>query len=288
VSFLFWYIGLIPDLASLRDTDAGKTRRRIYGVFALGWRGSVRQWHAYKAAYGLLAGLATALVVSVHTVVSFDFAITNLPGWHSTIFPPYFVAGAILSGFAMVFTLLIPTRRFFRLETVITERHLDAMAKVFLTTSVIVGYSYVVEAFLAWRSHGPFERYTMLVFRPTGTYALGFWVMVVCNVLVPQIFWWRRARVAPSVLFVASILVNVGMWTERFVLIITSQARDFLPSSWHSYVPTPVDGAILFGSFCFFGFLYLLFIRYVPFIAAHEVKHLAYEVEREEAGHEHA
>ena len=280
VSLLFWYVGLIPDLAGVRDAAPGVTRRRIYGVFALGWRGSARQWHHYTAAYGLLAGLATALVISVHTVVSFDFAITNLPGWHSTIFPPYFVAGAIFSGFAMVFTLLIPTRRAFRLERVITERHLDAMAKVFLTTSLIVAYSYIVEIFLAWRSHEPYERYTMLVFRPRGTYAPEFWIMMVCNVFVPQIFWSRRARTSPLTLFVASILVNLGMWTERFVLIITSQARDFLPSSWHVYVPTPVDGAILLGSFCFFGFLYLLFIRWVPFIAAHEIKHLSYELGR--------
>ena len=280
VSLLFWFVGLIPDLASVRDSAPGRTRRRIYGVLALGWRGSARQWHHYKAAYGLLAGLATALVISVHTVVSFDFAITNLPGWHSTIFPPYFVAGAIFSGFAMVFTLLIPTRRAFRLESVITERHLDAMAKVFLATSLIVGYSYIVETFLAWRSHVPAERYTMLVFRPTGTYAPEFWTMITCNVFVPQIFWSRRARTSPRTLFIASILVNVGMWTERFVLIITSQANDFLPSSWHSYTPTPVDGAILLGSFLFFGFLYLLFIRYVPFIAAHEIKHLAYELGR--------
>jgi molybdopterin-containing oxidoreductase family membrane subunit len=219
--------------------------------------------------------------------VSFDFATTNLPGWHSTIFPPYFVAGAIFSGFAMVYTLLIPTRRFFRLESVITERHLDAMAKVFLTTSVIVAYSYAVEIFLAWRAGDIYERYLMLVSRPSGTYAPEFWIMMTCNVLVPQIFWSARARKSAGVLFVASLLVNVGMWMERFVLIVTSEARDFLPSSWHDFVPTPVDGAILFGSFCFFGFLYVLFVRFLPFIPVHELKHLVHEMD-EEGRHERA
>lgn len=278
VSLMFWYVGLIPDFASLRDYAPGRVRRRCYGVFALGWRGSAREWHHYRLAYGMLAGLATPLVLSVHTVVSFDFSTTQLPGWHSTIFPPYFVAGAIFSGFAMVLMLLIPLRQYFRLESVITEKHLDAMSKVLLATGLMVAYSYVVEIFLAWRSDDVFERYTMLVYRPFGEYAPFFWTMIVCNVFVPQVLWSPRMRKSPLGLFVVSILVNVGMWTERFVLIVTSQARDFVPSSWERFIPTPVDGALLLGSLAFFGFLFLLFLRFVPFVPLHEVKHLAHEL----------
>ncbi len=272
VSVLFWYAGLIPDLAAMRDAQPSRLRGRIYGLFALGWRGSAEQWAQHRIAYLILAGLATPLVVSVHTVVSLDFAITQLPGWHSTLFPPYFVAGAIYSGFAMVLLILIPLRRLYRLEDVITEAHLDASAKLLLATGIIVLYAYVLDPFLAYWSGEPTERYLHLFAKPRGPFAVIYWVMIFCNCAVPQVFWSRRARRSPLVLFVGSALVLLGMWLERFVLIYTSEARDFLPSSWANFHPTFVDGGILFGTFCFFTFNYLLFLRFVPFVPLSEMK----------------
>jgi molybdopterin-containing oxidoreductase family membrane subunit len=283
-SFLFWYLGLVPDFAVIRDRAPGLARRRIYGVLALGWRGSARDWNHYRIAYGLLAGLATPLVISVHSIVSMDFAISQLPGWHSTIFPPFFVAGAIYSGFAMVLTLLIPARKMFHLENVITARHFDSIAKMLMVTGWIVTYSYVVEMFMAWYSGNGFERYVQLVNRPTGPYAAVFWVMIFCNCVTPQILWWKKMRTNTTVLFIAAILVNIGMWTERFILIVTSEMRDFLTSSWHTYRPTYIDLTLFLGTLSFFSFLFLLFLRYVPFIPVSEMKELKLELE-ERGGH---
>jgi molybdopterin-containing oxidoreductase family membrane subunit len=282
VSFLFWYLGLVPDLAAMRDRAPGRWRRRIYGVFALGWYGSTRNWDRWRIAYGLLGGLATPLVVSVHSIVSSDFATGILPGWHSAIFPPYFVAGAIYSGFAMVVTLMIPARRLYRLEHVITTRHLDNMAKMLLVTGWIVTYSYVVETWAAWYSGDVYERYTHLWMRPFGPYAWMFWTVIACNCGTPQLLWFRRIRTSPVALWLLSIAIQLGMWSERFVLIVTSESRDFLPSSWRIYRPTVVDGALLFGSCSFFLFLFLLFLRFVPFVPISELKELKHELDAEE------
>ena len=278
VSLLFWYLGLVPDLATARDRAPTVRRRRVYGVFALGWRGSARQWHHYRTAYLLLAGVATPLVISVHSVVSLDFSISQLPGWHSTIFPPYFVVGAIYSGFAMVLLLLLPVRRVFGLEDIITKRHLDNMAKLLLATGLMLAYSYIVELFIAWYSGDMYERYTYLVARPFGPYSLIFWAMIAANVLTPQLFWFRRLRTSAPVLFGASLVILAGMWTERFIIIVTSLNRDFLPSSWHFYSPTWVDWSILFGTVSLFGLLFLLFIRFLPFVALHEMKQLRHDL----------
>jgi Ni/Fe-hydrogenase subunit HybB-like protein len=283
VSVLFWYLGLVPDLAAARDRAPERWRRKVYGVFALGWRGSARDWNHYRIAYGLLAGLATPLVISVHSVVSSDFAITQLPGWHSLIFPPYFVAGALFSGFAMVLTLTIPVRRVFKLENVITARHLDHLAKMVLLTGSIVAYSYAVEMFMAWYGANPYDRFVHLESWPRGPYAALFWIMVVCNVVVPQLFWSASLRRNVTVLFIASLLVNVGMWAERFMIIVGSLAQDWLPSSWQTYAPTWVDIGIFFGTISFFLFLFLAFLRWVPIIPAAEVKELRAVLSHEEA-----
>jgi len=287
VSLLFWYVGLLPDLAALRDTSKSKAARVAYGIFALGWRGSARAWRHYRIAYLLLAGLATPLVLSVHTIVSFDFAVSQLPGWHTTIFPPYFVAGAIFSGFAMVLTLMIPARKVFGFKHVITQRHLDNMAKVMLATGLMVSYGYLTETFIAWYSGNPFESFVFFNTRARGPYAPIYWLMITCNVVVPQVLWWRKARENTIFLWVVSILVNVGMWTERFVIIVTSLHRDFLPSSWAMYRPTIVDWSILVGTIGFFGFLFLLFLRFVPSVAASEVKELRRELEHEKHAQSH-
>ena len=283
ISLLFWYLGLIPDLATTRDTAPTRRKKRIYGLFAMGWTGSVRHWNHYKVAYGLLAGLATPLVISVHSVVSTDFAIAKTPGWHSTIFPPYFVAGAIFSGFAMVLTVLIPARRLLGFENVITKAHLDAMAKVLLATGSMVAYSYLVEIFLAWYSGSEPEMYTMLHSLPFGSYAPVYWAMMFCNVLVPQLLWIPWMRRNGIALFVASILVNVGMWAERFMIVVGSLSRDFLPSSWHVYKPSVVDWSLFLGTLSFFLFLFLLFLRFVPVVPIAEVKELKHELAEEEA-----
>lgn len=285
ISFLFWFLGLVPDLAAIRDTTTSRVKRAIYGFFAFGWRGSGRHWQHYRAAYLLLAGLATPLVISVHSIVSLDFAITVLPGWRATIFPPYFVAGAIFSGFAMVLTLLIPCRVIFGLGQVVTMRHLDNMAKVMLATGSIVAYSYIVEHFTAWYTGNEFEISMFFSARPFGIYAGFYWTMVTCNVLVPQLLWFPQVRTHTVALFVISILVNVGMWMERFVIIITSLHRDFLPSSWDDYWPTWVDWSVFLGTISFFLFLFLLFIRFVPFIPIMEVKEMRADMEAEKHGH---
>ncbi|MCC6546613.1 polysulfide reductase NrfD [Candidatus Sumerlaeota bacterium] len=271
VSLLFWYVGLIPDLATLRDRAQTRLRSFIYGIFALGWRGSARHWHRYEVAYILLAGLATPLVLSVHSVVSFDFATSQIPGWHATIFPPYFVAGAIFSGFGMVLTLIIPCRKWYGLEEVITLRHLENMNKIILSTGMMVGLAYGTEFFIAAYSSNPIEEFTFIN-RALGPYAWAYWIMICCNVVVPQIFWSRAMRRSVPVMFVVSILVNVGMWFERFVIIVSSLNRDFLPSSWHYYSPTWVDVSMLIGSFGVFFTLFLLFLRFVPMVAIAELK----------------
>jgi len=271
VSLMFWYMGMIPDLATLRDRATSKIRQIAYGIASLGWRGSGRHWHRYERAYLLLAALATPLVLSVHSVVSFDFAVSQLPGWHATIFPPYFVAGAIFSGFAMVLTLLIPVRRIFKLESLITPRHLDNMAKIILATGSMVGYSYIIEFFIAWYSGNPYESFTFLN-RALGPYAWSYWIMFTCNAIIPQLLWFKRFRQSPALLLVISIFVNIGMWFERFVIVVTSLSRDFLPSSWGYYLPTWVDILTLLGSFGLFFTLFLLFLRYLPIVAMAEVK----------------
>jgi molybdopterin-containing oxidoreductase family membrane subunit len=271
VSLLFWYLGLIPDFATLRDRSR-RLRRRIYGWLSLGWDGSARTWQRYEMASLLLAGLATPLVVSVHTIVSFDFATSLIPGWHATIFPPYFVAGAVFSGFAMVLTLVLLTRRLLHLERFITARHFDFMAKVLLTTGLLVGFAYATELFIAWYSGATYERFTFWN-RAFGPYAWAYWLMVFCNVVVPQVFWSSRARRSEIVLFAASLLVNVGMWFERFNIVVISLHRDYLPSSWSHYTPTLVELGILLGSFGLFFTLFLLFVRVAPVVAYHEMKH---------------
>ncbi|HET6333641.1 MAG TPA: NrfD/PsrC family molybdoenzyme membrane anchor subunit [Polyangiales bacterium] len=281
VSFLFWYLGLVPDLAIVRDRATSKTRRIIYGIFSLGWRGSARSFNHYRIAYGLLAGLATPLVVSVHSVVSSDFAITLLPGWHSTLFPPYFVAGAIFSGFAMVLTLMVPIRHLFRLENVITERHIDNVAKLTLVTGLVVAFSYACEFFIAWYSGELPEQYTYFRGYTTGPNNGFFWTAVVCNVLVPQLYWFPQVRRHPVATWCVAVLVNVGMWCERFFLIVMSLQRDFTVSMWRAYSPTWVDWGIFTGTLCFFLFLFLLFLKFVPFVPVMEVKELAAQAKDE-------
>ena len=282
VSLLFWYLGMIPDFATMRDRARG-LRQKLYGWLSLGWDGSARSWQRYEKACLLLAGLATPLVVSVHTIVSFDFSTSVIPGWHTTIFPPYFVAGAVFSGFAMVMTLLLITRRVMRLERLITLRHLDYMAKVLLTTGLIVGFAYATEVFIAWYSASRFERFTFWN-RAFGPYAWAYWLMVFCNIVVPQMFWFARARRSLPLLFAGALLVNVGMWFERFNIVVISLHRDYLPSSWSLYVPTPTELGILLGSFGLFFTCFLLFVRVAPVVAFHEVKHtLALQREEDHA-----
>jgi molybdopterin-containing oxidoreductase family membrane subunit len=271
VSLLFWYVGMIPDLASLRDRATTRLRQFAYGLFALGWRGSHRHWHRYECAYLILAALATPLVVSVHSVVSFDFAVSLLPGWHTTIFPPYFVAGAIFSGCAMVITLIVPARQWFGLKEVVTLRHLENLNKLILATGSIVGYAYAIEFFTAWYSGNSFESFAFLN-RALGPYAWAYWTMVTCNVVVPQVFWFKRARTNLVVMFVVSLLVNVGMWFERFVIIVTSLSRDFVPSNWGYFSPTWVDILTMVGSFGLFFTFFLLFCRFLPILAISEIK----------------
>jgi Ni/Fe-hydrogenase subunit HybB-like protein len=271
VSLIFWYVGLIPDLATLRDRATKKIKKIIYSVFSLGWRHSNRHWHHYEMVYLILAGFATPLVLSVHTIVSFDFAVSVLPGWHSTIFPPYFVAGAVFSGFAMVQNVLIFIRKIFNYEHIITLDTLEKMNKIILLTGSIVGYSYIIETFISWYSGNPFEQFTYLN-RALGPYAVSFWIMVSCNVLFPQLFWFKRIRRSVVVMFMIALLVNVGMWLERFVIIATSLSRDFLPSSWHHFTPTLTDLGILTGSLGFFFTWILLFTKSLPVISIAEVK----------------
>jgi len=271
VSLMFWYVGMLPDLATLRDRATRPFRQRLFGLLSLGWRGSARHWNHYEKAYMILAGLSAPLVLSVHSIVSFDFAVSVVPGWHTTIFPPYFVAGAIFSGFAMVITLMVLARRIYRLEHLITMTHLENMCKVVLATGSIVGYAYAVEFFTAFFSGNPYESYTF-VNRITGPYAWAVWTMFTCNVFVPQLFWFKRFRRSIPVMFAISIVVNIGMWFERFNIVVTSLHRDYLPSSWGYFTPTPVDVLTFAGSIGLFLTLFLLFLRYLPVIALSEVK----------------
>ncbi len=271
VSLMFWYMGLIPDLATLRDRATSKIKRALYGFFALGWRGANRQWKHYEMAYLLLAGLSTPLVLSVHSVVSTDFATSQLPGWHTTIFPPYFVAGAVFSGFAMVTTLSIIVRKVYKIEHIITVNHLEKMAKVMMATGMMVGFAYLTEFFIAWYSGNGYELFTFIN-RALGPYAWGYWTMISCNVLVPQFFWFKKLRRSVPVLLVATIFINIGMWFERFVIVVSSLSQDFLPSSWDYYKPSIFDIGTFVGSFGLFFTLFLLFIKFLPIIAMSEVK----------------
>jgi Ni/Fe-hydrogenase subunit HybB-like protein len=273
VSLMFWFIGLIPDLATLRDRARHRLAKVLYGILAMGWRGSAIHWHRYETASLLLAGLATPLVISVHTVVSFDFATGIVPGWHSTIFPPYFVAGAIYSGFAMVMTLAIPLRAFYKLEDFITMRHLDNMAKVMLATGLIVAYGYMMEAFMGFYSGNKYDQYVTLN-RMVGPYAKAYWALIFCNIVVPQTLWSRRVRSSAAALFIISIVVNVGMWLERYVIVVTSLHRDFLPSSWGMYSATRYDWMIYLGTIGLFFTLFFLFIRFLPMISIFEMRGL--------------
>ena len=271
ISLVFWYLGLVPDLATLRDRVGSGWRQRVFAFFSLGWSGSYRTWHRYELVYLLLAGLATPLVVSVHSIVSADFATAVLPGWHATIFPPYFVTGAIFSGMAMVLTLMLIARKVMHMEDYITVRHVDAMAKIVLATSGLVGLSYAIEFFTAFQSPDQYERYTFLN-RALGPLGWGFGIMIVCNVMLPQVLWLRKVRTNLAAVWVLSLFINVGMWFERFIIIVTSLERDFLPSSWADYAPTSIEIATLAGSFGLFFTCFLLFCRFLPMIAMAEVK----------------
>ncbi len=273
VSALFWYVGLIPDLATLRDRSKTRAKQIIYGILAMGWRGSAIHWYRYEIAYLLLAGLAAPLVISVHTVVSFDFAVSIIPGWHATVFPPYFVAGAIYSGFAMVVTLAVPLRALYKLEDFITAQHLDNMAKVILATGMIVVYGYFMEAFMAWYSGSMYEGY-MILNRMTGPYAPQYWLLLFCNAVVPQLLWSTKVRRNTMALFLISLVVNVGMWLERYVIVVTSLHRDYLPSSWGMYSGTIWDWSLYFGSIGLFISLLFLFVRFLPMISIFEMRTL--------------
>ncbi len=276
VSLLFWYVGLLPDVATMRDRAGNRTIARLYGILSLGWRGSARHWKRFHVVYLLLAGLATPLVLSVHSVVSLDFAIAIVPGWHSTIFPPYFVAGAIFSGFAMVLTLAIPIRHVYGLQDFITLRHLENAAKVMLATGLMVAHGYLTENFMAWYSDDRFEIY-LAVNRMLGPYWPAYWILIACNVLTPQALWFRRVRTSIPALFVISLLVNVGMWTERYVIVVTSLHRDFLPSSWGMFHGTRWDWLTFIGSFGLFLTLLFLFLRILPAISISEMRELVHE-----------
>jgi len=277
VSVLFWFVGLIPDLATLRDRAKSKIGQFLYGIFALGWRGSNRHWRHYEMAYLLLAGLSTPLVLSVHSIVSFDFATSIMPGWHTTIFPPYFVAGAIFGGFAMVLTIMLPAARIFpQINDLITRQHVDKMAKIILLTGSIVGYAYLMELFVAWYGANKFEEFTFFraraAFDGEGWYQWAYWIMMFCNVISPQIFWFKKMRTNYIVVFIVSQFVNIGMWFERFTIIVTSLAQDFLPSSWGHYSPSLTEKLTFIGTFGIFLTLFLLFMRFLPMIAISEVK----------------
>ncbi|MCF8240797.1 MAG: polysulfide reductase NrfD [Melioribacteraceae bacterium] len=271
VSFIFWYVGLIPDFATLRDRTTNKLKKIIYSTFSLGWRHSNRHWQHYEMVYLILAGFATPLVLSVHTIVSFDFAVSILPGWHTTIFPPYFVAGAVFSGFAMVQNVLIFIRKIFNYEHIITVDTLEKMNKIILLTGSMVGYAYAMEFFIAWYSGVQPEQFTFIN-RAFGPYTWAYWIMVSCNVIFPQLFWFKKIRTTIPVMFVIGVLVNVGMWFERFVITVTSLSRDYLPSSWAYYAPTLTDAGILIGSFGLFFTLLLLFTKTLPVVSIAEVK----------------
>ena len=278
VSILFWYMGMVPDLATFRDRAKSKIGKIVYGLLSLGWTGSARHWHRYEMAYTILAALATPLVLSVHTIVSFDFAVSQLPGWHTTIFPPYFVAGAIFSGFAMVVTLLVPVQKIYALENLITIRHLENMNKIIMATGMMVGTAYGIEFFIAWYSGVQAESFAFLN-RAFGSYWWAYWIMVTCNVAIPQLFWIKWCRTNTVMMVIICIFVNIGMWFERFVITVTSLCRDFLPSSWAYFRPTEIDIMMLIGSFGLFFSLFCLFCRFLPVIAISEVKNVIPETE---------
>lgn len=270
ISLVFWYIGLIPDIAAVRDRSKGEMKRKIYDILSLGWVGSNKAWSHLEMVAMILAALSTPLVLSVHTIVSFDFAVSILPGWHTTIFPPYFVAGAIFSGFAMVVTLMVIAREVFNLKDYITMKHLENMNKVIMVTGLIVGLAYSTEFFMAWYSGNEYEGFTF-VNRAFGPYGWAYFIMFSCNVFSPQVFWWKKLRTSIPVMFIISIVVNIGMWFERYVIVMTTHA-DFLPSSWDMYIPTVYDFMMLIGTFGIFFTLFLLFCRIMPVIAVAEVK----------------
>ena len=281
ISLLFWFIGLIPDLATLRDRSENRGAQIIYGILAMGWRGSARHWHRYETAYLLLAGLATPLVLSVHTVVSFDFAIGIVPGWHTTIFPPYFVAGAIYSGFAMVLMLAIPIRKIYNLEDFITERHLQNAAKVMLATGLIVAYGYIIEAFMGWYGGNRYDAF-LLWNRLHGPYSFFYYMLLVCNIVIPQVLWITKLRSSPVWLFLISFVVLVGMWLERFIIVVVSLHRDFLTSSWGMYYPTRWDWMTYIGTIGLFLSAMFLFVRLLPMISIFEMRTLLPEAEVKE------
>jgi molybdopterin-containing oxidoreductase family membrane subunit len=284
VSLLFWFVGLIPDLATLRDRSQSRVGRFIYGLLALGWRGSATHWHRYELASLLLAALSTPLVLSVHTIVSFDFAVGIIPGWHATIFPPYFVAGAIYAGFAMVLTLAIPLRRIYHLEDFITAQHLDYMGRIMLATGLVVAYGYMMEGFMAWYSGNLFEQF-MMMNRFFGPYAVMYWALILCNVVVPQLLWFQKVRSSAGMLLLVAMFVNVGMWLERYVIIVVSLSADFLPSSWGLYSGTFWDWSMFLGTMGLFLTLFFLFIRFLPMISIFEMRTMLPEAKVEE---EHA
>lgn len=287
VSLLFWYVGLIPDLATLRDRAKNPFFKFVYGLLSWGWRGSARHWHRYEIAYLILAGLSTPLVLSVHSIVSFDFSVAQLPGWHATIFPPYFVAGAIFAGFAMVLILCIPLRHWYKMQDFITHTHLVYMGKVMLATGLIVVYGYFMEAFFGWYSGNQYETYMIQNRIWNGPYWYMYWLLIFCNGISIQFLWFKRFRESEFWLFVISIIVSVGMWLERFVIIVTSLHRDFLPSSWAMYSPTMFDWSMFIGTLGFFFTLIYLFVRFLPIISIFEVKTLLPEAHVDNHGHEH-
>jgi Ni/Fe-hydrogenase subunit HybB-like protein len=282
VSLIFWYTGLIPDLATMRDRARTRLSKIGFGIMSLGWRGSAVHWKHFQTVYLILAGLSTPLVLSVHSVVSTDFAVANIPGWHTTIFPPFFVAGAIYSGFAMVLNIMIPLRYVYGLNSVITQRHLNCMAGVMLATGLMVGYGYIMETFTGWYSGDIFEQY-LAINRAIGPYGWTYWLLLTFNIVIPQLLWVRRIRTNPISLFLVALSINIGMWLERFVIVIVSLHRDFLPSSWGIYAPTGWDWLILFGSIGLFVSLVFLFVRFLPIISISEVKEIIAEREEEAA-----
>ncbi len=273
VSLLFWFIGMIPDFATFRDRAKNFITQKIFGVLSMGWRGSAVHWERYEMASLLLAGLCTPLVLSVHSIVSFDFAVSLIPGWHTTIFPPYFVAGAIYAGFAMVLTLMLPLRSIYGLHDFITDRHLENMSKVMLVSGLIVGYGYFMEQYIAWYSASVYEGY-MMQNRMFGPYANYYWALILCNIVVPQLLWIKSVRINVYLLFIVCMFINVGMWLERFIIVVTSLHRDYVPSSWDMYHPTFWDWATYIGTMGLFLFLFSLFIRGMPLIAMHEIRTL--------------
>ncbi|MCC6147275.1 MAG: polysulfide reductase NrfD [Anaerolineaceae bacterium] len=287
VSLLFWFMGLVPDLATMRDRATNKWIRLIYGILALGWRNSARHWHHYQSVYLLMAALATPLVVSVHSIVSVDFAYGVIPGWHSTIFPLYFVAGAVFSGFAMVLTLMIPLRKALHMEDFITARHLDNMAKIMLSVGLVVAYGYMMENFWGWFGDNPYER-AITIDRYVGAYAPLYWGLLFCNVIAPQILWFKKVRTNGPILFVIALLVNIGMWLERFIIVVQSLSKDFLPSSWHLFTPTIWDIATFAGTIGLFLMLVFLFVRVLPAISIFELRELVHHKSAESAGTETA